>query len=166
MSRRLLLSMMLAVTAFAQKYDGPRPPKPDMLYLRHAAELIPTEVQVAQEESKKKDDVTYVIAGANSSVVTPLASPVFILQADKINADRIALYKLESKNGRREIRFTRRKPAPPIRLDVTRYTSDRIWKIEVDESLEPGEYSLTQDAGEGEKLPQSEANKVWCFRVR
>lgn len=166
MSRRLLLSMMLAVVAFAQKYDGPRPPKPDMLYLRHASELIPTEALVAQEEGKNKDDVTYVIAGASSSVVTPLASPVFILQAEKINPDRLALYQLDTRNGRREIRFARRKPPAPIRLEVTRYTADRVWKIEVDDSLEPGEYSLTQDAGEDQNVSKEEANKVWCFRVR
>jgi len=36
--------MLWSGTAWAQKYTGPHPPKPDVLYLVHADTLISTEV--------------------------------------------------------------------------------------------------------------------------
>ncbi len=58
----------LALLAFAaalpaQKYNGPRPPKPDVLYLLHASKLIETEMTEAREE-KRKDDNVYVVDGS------------------------------------------------------------------------------------------------------
>ena len=35
--------LLLCGVAWAQKYDGPRPPKKDMIYLLHADNLVPTE---------------------------------------------------------------------------------------------------------------------------
>lgn len=52
-----------ALVAAAQKYDGPRPPKPDIPYIKHASNLIPTEAVTAQED-KKHDDTTYIIPGS------------------------------------------------------------------------------------------------------
>ena len=153
--RRLPLLLALAFAAQAQKYDGPRPPKKDIPYLKHATDLIPTEAIEAQQEGKK-DDITYVIAGASSPVVTPLAAPVFLMQAEKIAPGQIELYKLDSKNGRRELQLARRKPAHAILLEITRLTSDGLWKIEVSESLEPGEYSLS---------PKN-SNQAFCFQER
>ena len=153
---RLLLPLLLlaALAAPAQKYDGPRPPKPDLPYLKHADNLVPTEAVVAKEEGKK-GSMTFVIDGANSSAVTPLASPIFLLKADKIVPETLELYRLESKNGRRSVVPTK---TPPIRLEATRLTPDMIWKIEVDESLDPGEYSLT--------VRDDPSNQAWCFQVR
>jgi len=154
MIRRIVPLLCAAVfAAFAQKYDGPRPPKPDLPYLKHASALIPTEATEAQEE-KKKDDILYVIAGASSSARTPLASPILIIEADKIVPDRLGLYKLEVKSGHREILFTRKRPPQPIRIDVNRL-SGNLFKIEVDESLDPGEYSLSPEG----------SNRVFCFQV-
>ncbi len=159
MIRRYLPALLLAaLSATAQKYDGPRPPKPDLPYLKHADNLIPTESLIAQE-NKKKDDITYTVDGASSPAATPLASPIFLLQADKLVPEKIELYKLESKNGHREITFSpRKKESMAIRVVVSRLTPDRIWKIEVDESLDPGEYCLTQ--------AEDPSNAVFCFRVR
>jgi hypothetical protein len=39
-------------TAWTADYTGPRPPKPDMLYLVHADNLVPTESTDAKEEGK------------------------------------------------------------------------------------------------------------------
>ena len=156
MPRRVLpLLFALAFAALAQKYDGPRPPKKDTPYLKHAAELIPTEAVEARQEGRK-DDITFVIDGASSPVATPLVEPIFIMQAEKMAPESIELYKLDSKNGRRELPAGRRKPSHAILLEVTRLTPDGLWKIEVNESLEPGEYSLS---------PRN-SNQAFCFRER
>ena len=154
LGRILWLSLAAVFAAAAQKYDGPRPPKPDIPYLKHADTLIPTEAVVAKEE-KKKDDTTHVIDGANSIAKTPLASPIFLMQAGKVAPDKLALYKLEIKDGRREVLFPARKPPQAIRIVVTKLSSDGLWKIEVDESLEPGEYFLS---------PEGSA-QAFCFQV-
>jgi len=149
------LALCLAACAAAQNYSGPLPPQPDVPYLKHADSLVPTEVLVAKEEKGKKDDVVYVIAGAASSARTPLASPIFLLQADKVEAAKLAVYKLEPRNGRREITFSPKKPPRTIRVDLTRLTGDRLYRIEVTESLEAGEYALSAEG----------SNQVFCFQV-
>lgn len=77
--RPAALFLLASAAAFAQKYDGPRPPKPDVLYIVHADNLIPTEAMEARQEK-----MTFVIPGASSPSRTPLAEPIFIMQADKI----------------------------------------------------------------------------------
>jgi hypothetical protein len=155
MLRRILWIIgLLALTGWAQKYDGPRPPKPDLPYLKHASNLIATEAVTAREE-KKKDDLTYIIDGATSSAKTPLASPVFLMQAGAVAPDKLELFRLESKGGHRQIFFPAKKQPEAIRIVVTRLTPEGLWKIEVDESLEPGEYSLS---------PQGTA-QAFCFQV-
>ncbi len=156
MTRRILPLVLGAVwVASAQKYDGPLPPKPDLPYLKHASNLVPTEAADANEQKGKKDEVTYIIPGAASTAKTPLASPVFLMQSDKISPEKLGLYKLESKGGHREIVFGGKKKDPrPIRMEVNRLTGN-LYRIEVDESLEPGEYSLSPEG----------SNKVFCFQV-
>ena len=146
------LAAFATFAAFGQKYDGPPPPKPDIPYLKHASELVATEAVEAKEQ-KKKDESLYTIEGANSPAKTPLAEPVFIFQSDKIVPDSLQLFKLESKSGHREILMSRKGPQP-IRMDVTRLGGN-VYKLEVDESLEPGEYSLSP----------ANSNKVFCFAV-
>jgi hypothetical protein len=155
MKRRTLLFLLAALCpAFAQKYDGPRPPKPDLPYLKHANNLVPTEPSDAKEEKQKKGDILYTIAGANSTAKTPLASPIFLLESDKLLPDRLGLYKLDVKNGHREILFGEKKQPKPIRLEVSKVAGN-LYRIEVSDSLEPGEYSLS---------PQ-DSNQVFCFEV-
>jgi hypothetical protein len=153
--RLLALLFGAAALATAQKYDGPRPPKPDIPYIKHASNLVPTEVSEAKEEKGKKDEVTYAIPGAASTARTPLASPIFLLQSQKLNAQSLALYKLESRNGRREITASPKKPMQPIRVEVTRLDNSGLYRLEVVESLEPGEYSLSPEG----------SNQVFCFQV-
>src|SRR6516165_8256644 len=145
MLRRIPLFVVAVVcAAFAQKYDGPRPPKPDVPFLKHADTLVATEVAQAKEE-KRKDDTLYTIDGANSAAKTPLASPIFLFQSDKIAADKLVLYKVDTKNGHREILFSPKKKqgAQPIRMEVTRLSSNNLYKLEVEDELENGEYTLS-----------------------
>lgn len=144
-----------ALALYGQKYTGPEPPKPDLPYLVHADNLVATEPGEAKEESKK-DEIVYVVDGATSSAATPLASPIFLIRAEQMVPDKLEIYKLESRNGRREVMFSRKKKqtARPIRQSVKRI-GDNLYKVEVDESLENGEYSITP----------SGSNQVFCFRV-
>jgi len=154
MLRRFLpMAFAVVLTATAQKYAGPRPPKADLPYLKHAESLIPTEAADAKEE-KKKDDILYIVDGANSPVKTPLASPIFLLQTAKLAPERLQLFKLDSRNGHREILFSPKHPPKAIRVEVTRLAPD-LYRIEVNESLEPGEYSLSPEG----------TNQVFCFQV-
>ena len=152
MSLRVLLSIVLAAcAATAQKYDGPRPPKPDLPYIRHAETLVPTEAVEAKAE-KKKDDTRYTIDGANSPAKTPLAAPIFVFQSGKIAPESLHLFKLESKDGHRE--FALHKNGEPILIVVTKLDG-ALSKIEPDDGLEPGEYVLLVGG----------SNQVFCFAV-
>ena len=153
--RCLALCLAGAFAAAAQNYSGPLPPRTDLPYLKHAENLVPTEALDAKEEKGKKGDVVYVIPGAASSARTPLASPVFLLEADKLVAAKLALYKLESRNGRREIVFSPKKQPKAIRVELTRLNADKLYRLEVEESLEPGEYALSAEG----------SNQVFCFQV-
>jgi hypothetical protein len=153
--RNLLLLMGSAAALRAQKYTGPRPPKPDLPYLLHADTLLATEVLTAKEETKK-DDMIYSVEGASSPVKTPLTSPILLMVADKIQAERLGLYKWDIRNGRREIVFKKkRSDRKPLLLSVNRLTSDNLYRVEVVPSLENGEYSLSPEG----------SNQVFCFQV-
>ena len=154
MLRRTILLLLAAGAAFAQRYEGPRPPKPDVPYIKHADTLIATEAAQAKEE-KRKDDTLYIIEGANSSAKTPLAEPIFLFISEKVVPDKLQLYKLDSKNGHREILFTKRKGPTALRMGVTRLASDNLYKLEVNEELPAGEYSLSPEG----------SNQVFCFQV-
>jgi hypothetical protein len=138
------LALVSGFAAGAEKYTGPRPPKADVPYLLHADNLLETEQGTAQNEQRK--DSTYaVIEGAASPVKTPLAEPVFILRTDKLLADKFEAYKLEPRNGKREVLIGHKKPKNvprPVHLAITRL-DEKLYRIEVDEPLENGEYSLT-----------------------
>ena len=145
---------LAAAAAFAaDRYDGPRPPKPDVLYLMHADNLIPTEVTEAKQEGKK-DDPLYAIPGAASTARTPLAEPIFLLQSDLVDPERLELYKLDVKNGRREVTIGKKRRAKTLHLSVTKLDG-RLYKVEVDETLDDGEYSISP----------SDSNKSFCFQV-
>jgi hypothetical protein len=152
---RRIVPLLLAATfaASAQKYDGPRPPKPDLPYIKHASSLVATEPSDAKEE-KVKQDTTYSVQGTASSARTPLASPIFIFLSDKITPEKFGLYKFTVNKGRREITFGPKKQAQPIHLEVKRLDKG-LYMLEAVESLEPGEYSLSPEG----------SNQVFCFQV-
>jgi hypothetical protein len=156
MFRRIGSACILSVALLAaQKYAGPRPGKPDVPYLVHADTLIPVEIADAKE-IKKKDDITYVVEGAGSSAKTPLAGPVFLFQDGQLSAEKLQLYKFEVKNGHREVLFSHKgkMSAKPRRINVDSLGGG-LYKVEVDESLENGEYGLTPEG----------SNQVFCFAV-
>ena len=154
MLRPLLPLVVSAVfAASAQQYTGPKPPKPDLPYLKHADQLIATEAATAKEE-KKKDSSVYTIDGAGSPARTPLASPVFIFQSDRISPESLQLFRLETKGGHREITMSKRGPEP-IRMEVTRLNASNLYKMEVYNDLEAGEYSLSP----------ANSNVAFCFAV-
>lgn len=151
-----LLLTLAATLPAADNYTGPRPPKPDIPYLVHADRLVETEVAEAREDNHK-GDVTYVIPGASSPARTPLAEPIFLIETRQLAPDRIELYKLDVKNGQREITMSqkrRRGGARPLHVLVTR-VADRLYRIEADEQLENGEYSLSPN----------DSNRVFCFSI-
>ena len=155
--RRILTAGILSLGLLtAQKYAGPMPPKPDVPFLVHGDSLVTTEVAEAKEETKK-DEITYVIAGEASSAKTPLASPRLLIQIASLNPEQLNLYKLEVKNGRREITFSRKKKGSarrPLRIMATK-VGENLYRIEVTDSLENGEYSLSPEG----------SNQVFCFQV-
>ena len=157
---RLILALA-ALSGFlcaAEKYDGPIPPKPDIPYLLHANNLVETETGQAREENRKNDTV-YTIAGASSPARTPLAEPIFIIDARQTSPDRLELYRLEVKGGNREVSLTSNRGRRggnnrPLHLMVTRL-GDRLYKVEADEPLENGEYAISPSGN----------NHVFCFAV-
>jgi hypothetical protein len=155
---RALLLLALTSAALAADYNGPRPQKSDVPYLLHANKLVETEATEAKEQSDKKGS-TYVIAGASSPARTPLAEPIFLVNVDRMNVNAIELYRLEVKGGNREVSMPgagkRRSSGPrPLRLTVQK-VADKLYKVEVSEMLENGEYSLSP----------SDSNKAFCFEV-
>jgi hypothetical protein len=149
------LLLLLCAFAWAQKYDGPRPPKKDVIYLLHADNLIPTEQGEAKQEGKKNDSV-YTFDGASSPARTPLAEPIFILDSDQIRPDSVELYRMDVKSGHREVRIasSKRSSSKALRLSVTKLDRD-LYKIEAAETLDPGQYALSPTSG----------NHVFCFEV-
>jgi hypothetical protein len=155
--RLFLICLLLAPATFAQsKYSGPKPPKPDLPYIVHADNLVSTEAGEAKEQKgKKKDDITYVVPGAASSARTPLASPIFLMQAEQVAADKLQVYKLTVKNGQREITFSKKNKQAPIIVNVVPLGVDNLFRLEIDQTLQPGEYVLTPEG----------SNQVFCFAV-
>ncbi|MDX2152494.1 MAG: hypothetical protein SFV54_17270 [Bryobacteraceae bacterium] len=157
---RVVLSL-LAAAAFlgaqsSAKYDGPRPPKADVPYLLHASSLIETEAGEARQ-SERKDLTVYTMVGASSSVRTPLPEPIFVIRSEKIPAEKLVLYRMETKGGAREIAFNQRKPKDnqrPVYLLVKRLEQG-LYRIEANETLTNGEYCLS---------PES-SNQTFCFAV-
>ena len=153
---RSILFLLTASCAVAQsKYNGPKPEKPDLPYLIHADSLVPTEALEAREQKGKKDQITYIVAGAASSAKTPLASPIFLIQTEEIEAGKLQLYKLEVKNGQREISFNKRKQPQAVIINATQVASGGLYRVDVEQKLQPGEYALTPEG----------SNKVFCFAV-
>ena len=157
MPSALMFSAVFCLAALgADKYSGPRPLKPDLLYLVHADNLVATESAEAKQESGKKDETVYSLAGASSSARTPLAEPIFLIESDKILPERLELYRWEVKGGRREllVKSGKKGGARPLHLSVTRIDG-RLYRVEASEPLPDGQYSVSPN----------DSNRVFCFEV-
>jgi len=149
-------ALLLSSGVFGQsKYSGPRPPKPDVPYLLHAENLVPTEIAEAKEESRR-NNTAYTVPGATSPARTPLAEPIFLFQTQSISPEKLQLYQLEVKDGNREIEFpeNRNKAPRPYPLSITRLAQG-LYRVEASATLENGQYVLTP-AG---------SNTVFLFEV-
>lgn len=150
--------LILAGVAVAQKkYTGPRPPKPDVPFLVHAGKLVETESNTAAE-SQGKDGTVYTVSGATSPARTPMPEPIMIFQSDKINPDRLSLYKMEVKGGSRSLvippagKRGKKDAVRPLFLMVTPLAPS-LFKVEVNEVIGDGEYCLSPEG----------SNQVFCF---
>jgi hypothetical protein len=154
MFARLAPLLLLAFAASAQQqYDGPRPTKPDLPFLVQGNQVMATEALEAKEHKQKKDTL-FVIEGAASPARTHLASPFFLFEPERIVPETLGLYKLDVKDGQRQILFPARKPPKPILVDVTRVDAN-LFRIDIHETLAPGEYALSPEG----------SNAVFCFAV-
>ena len=157
MKHRAVLCALVFCVALPgqQKYTGPKPPKQDVPYLVHASNLVETESEMAQQQDVK-NLTTYVINGEGSSAKTPLASPVLVIDVSKLSPEHLQLFRLEQKNGHREISFPKKgKGGPqPLQLSVSHEEGD-LYRIEAVDSLPNGEYSLTPEG----------SNQVFCFAI-
>jgi len=108
----------------------------------------------AQQEGKNND--TFSVSGAASSARTPLAEPIFLLRSEKIKAGALELYRFEVKNGRRQLTLSKKRKdnSGPFHLSITKLDKD-LYRVEADEALENGEYSLSPNG----------SNSVFCFQV-
>ena len=151
----LAAALPLPGQSLPRKSGLPDPPKKDVPYLIHADNLVETESGEAKEETRK-DEKLYAIPGSAAAAKTPLAGPEFLLDSETIAPNKLQLFKMEAKNGRREVVIQRKKKqvAKPIVLSVFRM-HDKVFKIRVDETLATGEYCLSPDG----------TNAVFCFSV-
>lgn len=152
----VFLATLPAAAQAPKKYTGPRPPKADVPYLLHATKLIETEKSEATE-TKTKEGTLYSVPGAESPVKTPVPEPIFLFRSEKINPDSLALYRMTPRGGSRTLLFPeqgrRRRDGPkPVFLLVTPLEPG-LFRIEVNEPLEDGEYCLSPDG----------SNDVFCF---
>ena len=140
-----LFAVFVSAAAFgAEKYTGPRPPKADVPYLLHADNLVETEHGSSGTEERKDETWAYV-TGPTSSARTPLAEPIFLVKTEKLNANKLEVYKMDVKDGRREVRVVAKKAkdsAKPVHVAITQLEPN-LYRIEVDEPLENGEYVVT-----------------------
>src|SRR5580658_2637531 len=153
---RRILPLLVAALAMAnaQRYTGPAPPKPDLPYIQHATNLVATE-PVEAKEQKTGTDTLWTIDGANSTAKTPLALPIFVIRADKLNPSSLQMFRLDSKEGRREVTASAKKNAEPIHVQVTRLSGDNLYELDVYNSLDAGEYALISEG----------STRMFCFQV-
>ncbi len=150
----LAAAPLLAQTA--KKYTGPRPDKADVPFLLHATRLIELEQKVASE-TKSREGTVYTVDGAESPVKTPVPEPIFLFRSEKINPERLTLFRMTVRGGSRTLVFPeggrRRRDGPkPIFLLVT-MLEPGLYRVEVNEPLEDGEYCLSPEG----------SNDVFCF---
>jgi len=150
------LAMLAGPASAADKYEGPRPAKPDVLYLMHADRLLETEVAEAAQ-SRVKDKTVYSLSGAGSPARTPLAEPVFLVQVEKLAPAKLQLFPFQVSGGQRQIEFNERKPKDnprPLHFSITPLDKD-LYRLEAQETLEIGQYAFSP----------SGSNQVFAFEV-
>jgi hypothetical protein len=151
----LTLALIALPAAAQQKYTGDAPPKKNIPFLVHADNLVETEARKATEQLKK-EDATYSVPGEKSTARTPLASPMLVIDAGGLDPAKLQLFRLEVKNGHREVTLKRKGKggAMPLNIEVSK-VSGTLYQIRVLDSLDIGEYSLSPEG----------SNDAFCFEV-
>ncbi|MGC2661313.1 MAG: hypothetical protein WA324_25445 [Bryobacteraceae bacterium] len=138
-----------------QAYNGPRPPKKDVPYLKHADRLLQTESENATQ-SKSKSGAVFSVPGATSTARTPLPEPIFLFIQDKIRADQLELYHFTVQDGKREVLPKNKDDDDDKVYHISlRQLEGDLYRLDASESLDPGEYCLAP-AG---------ATVAFCFTV-
>ena len=149
----VLLGILLAA--------GPKPDKKDVPYLVHANTLVQTEVTKPSAEDTPEGS-RYTVPGETSLARTPLALPIFLLDASEIRPEKVRLIRLTARSGHREALLLKRPGPPslseksdaPILLTVTNLGGG-LYRFETVNEVENGEYALNV-AG---------TNQFFCFTV-
>ena len=117
--------------------------------------MVQTEV-ASSDPQDTPEGTRYSLSGETSLARTPLALPIFMLDAVEIKPEKIRLMRLTAKAGHRETMAPRtpNPDDPPILLTVTNLGGG-LYKFEVVNEIENGEYALNV-AG---------TNKFFCFTV-
>jgi hypothetical protein len=104
-------------------------------------------VQKASQTNSKEGQVFFV-SGVTSPVRTPLAEPIFLFSPDYFRAEQLGLFRFEVRNGRREVVISgkhKRDDAEGVfHLSLRRLEED-LFRIEVSDMLNPGEYALSPE---------------------
>lgn len=149
--RRLLALLALCALTLAGESEGrnklglPNPAKQDIPYLIQASEIHELEETAATPE-EVKNQMRYWMPGTVSAVKTPLASPEFLFDSKDIDPRDLSLFRFEVVKGRRELLYRKKKKvvARAFFLNLEG-VENRVVRIRVNSSLEPGEYGLTPD---------------------
>jgi len=139
------------------RYSGPKPANKDLPYLLHGDKLIATEVQKATQ-SNSKEGQAFFVPGITASARTPLAEPIFLFSLDHFRAEQLGLFRFDVKNGRREVVTSgmhKKGDAESVFHLTLRHLEENLFRIEVSEMLDPGEYALSPEG----------ANTAFCFTV-
>jgi hypothetical protein len=89
-------------------------------------------------------------------VRTPLASPEFLFDSDKIRPSALQLYRFESSKGKREILIQKKKKWVAEALPLTLFPVEgSVTRLRVNTGLSEGEYCLTPEG----------SDDVFCFAV-
>ena len=154
--RRALTGMVLALALAAQtKKPLPKPDKKDVLYIVHAATLVQTEV-VRPVPKDAGDSTTWSIPGESSLAKTPLALPIFTIDAASLAPEKLQLYQFDIKGAHRELTLKKRgvSEAEPVLITISNI-SGTLYRVETVNELPNGEYGFT--------IPGS--NQFFCFNV-
>ncbi len=143
-----LLALLAQPLIAQKKYAGPRPPKADVPFLQTLDKLTELESGMANQ-SEAKDSMVFTVDGAGSAVKSPMPEPIFLFQAEKLNPERLSLYKMTVANGKRTLTFPtgkRAKNAPkPVYFLVTPLDGS-LFKIEVNRIHRSGRVLLLATA--------------------
>jgi len=156
MARKLAIAALVAARLLAQDlYKGPYPPKPNLPYIVHADNLIETESKTAHEQTTKNATI-YTVDGDKSTARTPLANPTLVIDATTLDAEKLALFRFDIKNGHREVTLRQdgKGGSVPLHIETTK-VSGHLYQIRVVDSLANGEYGLSPDG----------SNDAFCFEV-